>query len=108
MGTMININNLYLETFTTSSGEKLVNIPFGYFKEVENWTEEQFLEAYKPQQWNEIRKERNKLLAESDWTQLSDVPLTTEESTQWSTYRQLLRDITTQEDPYNISWPSKF
>jgi hypothetical protein len=103
---MININNIYLETFTTSSGEKLVNIPFGYFKEVENWTEEQFLEAYKPQQLETIRQERNKLLQTSDWTQLPDVRLTSEKLSEWSIYRQLLRDITTQEDPYNISWPS--
>lgn len=102
---MININDLLLDSYTTSSGEVLVKVPFGYFKEIENWTEEQFLEAYKPQQWEVIRKQRNKLLMESDWTQLKDVTLTPEQEAQWSAYRQSLRDITSQEDPYNINWP---
>jgi len=53
----------------------------------------------------EIKIKRNALLAESDWTQLPDVVLSNKE--QWATYRQQLRDITTQSDPFNIVWPSK-
>ena len=58
-------------------------------------------------QWQNIRNERNKLLLESDWTQLSDGPLTAEQKTEWSVYRQELRDVTSQSDPKNIIWPSK-
>ena len=50
-----------------------------------------------------IRIERNKLLLHSDWTQLPDVPLETKEL--WASYRQALRDITQQPDPFNITWP---
>lgn len=39
------------------------------------------------------RKTRNDLLADSDWTQMNDSPLTNEEKTAWATYRQELRDI---------------
>jgi hypothetical protein len=53
---------------------------------------------------NFIKQKRNDLLLESDWTQLPDVPLTTKEA--WATYRQALRDITSQEGyPTSIAWP---
>lgn len=49
--------------------------------------------------------ERNRLLTETDWTQLPDIP----ESTKllWQPYRQELRDITTQTGfPENVVWPT--
>lgn len=49
----------------------------------------------------EIRSQRNDLLAKSDWTQLPDAPLTEEKRAEWSTYRQALRDLSTLEGfPY--------
>ena len=53
-------------------------------------------------QWAAIRDQRNRLLAESDWTQLPDAPV---DAAVWATYRQELRDITTQTDPFAIVWP---
>ena len=50
-----------------------------------------------------IRQERTSLLAECDWMAMSDTTM----SDDWKTYRQALRDITTQTDPYNITWPTK-
>ena len=41
-----------------------------------------------------VRADRNRLLSESDWTQLPDAPV---DSQAWSVYRQALRDIT--DDP---------
>jgi len=57
--------------------------------------------------WSEIRSTRNTLLTESDWTQFQDSPITGSVLTDWQTYRQSLRDVTNQSDPYNISWPNK-
>lgn len=57
--------------------------------------------------WEFVRNERNRLLLESDWTQLPDTSLTEEKKLEWQSYRQQLRDITTQPDPYNIVWPTK-
>lgn len=54
--------------------------------------------------WKEVRLNRDVLLKASDWTQLPDVSITTKEA--WATYRQALRDITNQSDPYNIVWPT--
>ena len=41
----------------------------------------------------DIRRERNIRLAQSDWTQMPDAPLTDEVKLQWATYRQELRDL---------------
>lgn len=54
-------------------------------------------------QWGIVRVERNTLLTETDWMALSDVTM----SDAWKTYRQALRDITDQADPFNITWPTK-
>jgi hypothetical protein len=57
------------------------------------------------QEWSAIRANRNKRLDDCDWTQLSDAPLTNVQTASWATYRQALRDITEQADPFNINWP---
>lgn len=54
--------------------------------------------------WRYIRGLRNDFLTQSDWTQMPDVSLTTKEA--WASYRQALRDITNQIDPFNIVWPT--
>lgn len=56
-------------------------------------------------QWEKTRMKRNGLLSSSDWTQLSDV--SSVDKTAWATYRQQLRDVTTQADPFNITWPTE-
>ena len=57
---------------------------------------------------DELRAERNLKLSASDWTQVSDAPLTEDEKTSWRTYRQQLRDLLeVTTDPANPIWPSK-
>ena len=56
-------------------------------------------------QWKIVRAMRNQKLQESDWTQFADVPLTPEQRAEWVTYRQELRDVTNQPDPFHIIWP---
>jgi hypothetical protein len=52
---------------------------------------------------NDTRKKRNQLLAECDWTQLPDSPAS---YATWATYRQELRDVTTQAGfPWEMVWP---
>ena len=55
----------------------------------------------------DLRDQRNRLLAETDWMGNSDVTM----SADWKTYRQALRDITrtTPADDAlsNITWPKK-
>lgn len=54
---------------------------------------------------NEARRTRDRLLEESDFTQLDDVPDKIDR-TKWRVYRQKLRDITKQSGfPLNVIWP---
>ena len=52
----------------------------------------------------DIRAERNRLLAESDWTQVLDAPV---DKDAWAAYRQALRDVTAQPGfPLSVEWPA--
>jgi hypothetical protein len=56
--------------------------------------------------WAEVRWKRTALLAQSDWTQMPDVPAQT--SAKWQAYRQALRDITTTfTSPDAVVWPEQ-
>ena len=54
-------------------------------------------------QWAIVRTQRNAKLAASDWTQLPDAPV---DAAEWAEYRQALRDVTDQTDPFDIAWPT--
>ena len=58
-------------------------------------------------QWALVKNRRNQLLLFSDWTDTLSAKSRLGDSLyeQWQTYRQALRDITTQADPFNIVWP---
>ena len=60
-----------------------------------------------------MRDERNKLLVDTDWTQLSDSPCSASLKADYATYRQDLRDMpqdnpnTTTKTAYdNLTWPT--
>ena len=42
---------------------------------------------------DDVRRERNKKLQRSDYTQLNDSPLSESKKAEWASYRQLLRDL---------------
>ena len=73
---------------------------------VSDWDEEAIASATE-QQWESIRSTRNTKLAATDWTQLADAPLSETTKTLWANYRQALRDITSQPDPYEIVWATE-
>lgn len=56
-------------------------------------------------------RHRNVRLADSDWTQGADSPLSDAKKAEWATYRQALRDITngltTVEQVNAVVWPEK-
>lgn len=53
------------------------------------------------------RLERTSLLRESDWTASTDSPLTDEQKTEATTYRQALRDLPAQEGFPDVEFPTK-
>ena len=59
--------------------------------------------SMKAREWDIVRISRNTKLQESDWTQVNDAPV---DQPAWAVYRQALRDITEQSDPFNIVWPT--
>lgn len=73
-----------------------------YDWEVITYTQDQCLGLW-------IRAPRAMRLADCDWTQTVDAPLTAEQKAAWATYRQALRDLTTiyaeVTDPADIVWP---
>ena len=51
-----------------------------------------------------VREERNRLLMQSDWTQIADAPV---DAVAWAEYRQALRDLPANTtDPENPVWPT--
>ena len=91
-----------------SQTEKLASVP-PYIEDgqvftiaVEPLTPEE-IEANTQSQWAKVRSQRDSLLSSCDWTQLPDVNIP--DKADWAAYRQALRDITDQTDPYNIVWP---
>ena len=63
------------------------------------------------EQWKYIRRERDRLLTSTDWTQASDTALTSAKVTAWATYRTKLRTLPadqSSETTYaDITWPSQ-
>jgi hypothetical protein len=56
---------------------------------------------------DEMRAYRNHLLLDSDWSQLTDAPLTQEQVQLWQGYRQALRNLPEQSGfPYNVIFPT--
>jgi len=57
------------------------------------------------EQAKSVRAERNRLIAECDWTQVEDSPV---DKAAWATYRQALRDLTLQAGfPFDVTYPTK-
>ena len=107
----LSANNVveFIETLTfTTPTQKLSTVDAyvqdgkAYNVKVESTTADEQA-ALKTQEWIKVRRKRDSLLEETDWRASSDLTL----SDDWKTYRQALRDITTQTDPYNISWPTE-
>jgi hypothetical protein len=78
--------------------------------EIQEWTSElgDWVTTPIPDEvfWERLRGERNYRLATSDWSQLSDAPLTSTKKTEWETYRQELRDLPQNtQNPKEVTWP---
>ena len=55
------------------------------------------------EQAKSVRADRNKRIADCDWTQVEDSPV---DKAAWATYRQSLRDIPQQAGfPWEVQWP---
>ena len=58
------------------------------------------------EQGKSVRDDRNKRLADCDWTQLIDSPLDADAKVAWQLYRETLRMVPEQTGfPWNVEWP---
>ena len=54
---------------------------------------------------SEIREARDRLIAETDWTQCADISQATKDK--WAPYRKALRDVPQQAGfPFDVIWPT--
>jgi len=90
-------------------GKKIVVREDGVIEE-QSWTSEELAQQAEWEkqlptiQLADLRFQRNKLLAETDWMANSDVTM----SDAWKTYRQQLRDLPANtSDPANPTYPTK-
>ena len=66
------------------------------------------LAAYQlAEKWKQVRHDRDRLLNETDWIVTKAKETSTNIPAAWKTYRQALRDVPSQSDPDNITWPTK-
>jgi len=57
--------------------------------------------------WRPVRRERDRLLAASDWSQMPDNALAPAAIAAWAVYRQALRDVPQDyASPDEVVWPT--
>jgi len=105
-GTTTDLFEMFIPDLTTF-GYDSPN-PGVHFKLLEGVTQEE-ADKKLSEQWEIIRLGRNDLLTKSDWTQLTDSPLTAEKKEEWATYRQKLRDMPQSDgsNPFTIFFPDQ-
>jgi len=76
--------------------------------DLNKWKDPRPQTAIIDEEWVKVRLKRNELLTNSDWTDTLSAKnrLGDELYNAWQQYRQALRDITNQADPYTITWPT--
>jgi uncharacterized protein (DUF1330 family) len=79
------------------------------FTDTEEATAAEQEAAYKAakdaEQAKSVRASRSEKLKDCDWTQVADAPV---DKAAWATYRQALRDITSQDGfPWTVEWPTQ-
>ena len=83
-----------------------------YFQENGVWKRKWILRSLSEQEildkkWERIRFNRNRMLRDTDWTQLSNINILEDEKTAWNQYRQSLRDIPqTFTSPDDVTFPA--
>ena len=84
-----------------------IKFPQGYEKPSREDFDTKYQELLSVQQWKELREERDKRIAQTDYLAIPDYPHPTEEAKQtWLDYRQALRDLPSNTtDPENPAWP---
>jgi hypothetical protein len=108
-------NSDYVDKYIDIQTLELLNFPEQPSKfHIWNWETKQWQEPENYQQllFNEaaskVKRERQRLLTATDWTDTVSASTRLENYNEWQFYRQQLRDITTLEGyPFNVVWPTQ-
>jgi hypothetical protein len=98
------IPNNYTKNISEGTPQLIDGIYTQIWNEVDATQEE--IDIKIENQWEQIRVARNQILMESDWTVLPDSPVSASIE-EWKTYRQQLRNVTSQPNPFEIVWPTQ-
>ena len=82
------------------------NVPFTVEEELKWASDKATYEASKGvRQAENVRRDRDSLIAASDWTQCADISQATKDK--WAPYRKALRDVPQQAGfPFDVIWPT--
>ena len=102
---------LYKGSFNYLGGEKVEYLDDSLEKPSLKQIQAKLTELRNAEPMRVLREQRNRKLAETDWRASSDLTL----SSEWSTYRQALRDLTSTATPtlddngnlQNVTWPDE-
>jgi hypothetical protein len=64
-------------------------------------------DVFHAKEWISVRKQRDLLLSKSDWVVARSAETGQPIPQDWADYRQALRDITSQRNPFLIVWPQE-
>jgi len=94
--------------YTKNISEGTPQLIDGVYTQVWNQTDatQEEIDTKIENQWEQIRVARHEILKECDWTVLPDSPVSASIE-EWKTYRQQLRDVTSQSNPFEIVWPTQ-
>ena len=93
-----------MATHRLDEGNPLFPNPLGTDTDLSGDARYAWFELRAAEDWIQLRDERNKKLAETDFMANSDYPITDA----WKTYRQALRDITSSyKNLSEVVWPTK-
>ena len=103
------VSNNILTKYTEAEFQNKANRPayFAFWNNTSmSWDDPRSQQQRLEQQWINIKIQRDRLLQQSDWRVVKAADTGVPISQSWKDYRQALRDITTQTDPFNIIWPT--
>lgn len=86
--------------------EVVGGVDIGYLWDGSSFSKPEIVKDYDAE-WEEIRKTRDALLVSTDWWTIKAADSGRAITPEQQAYRQALRDITLQEDPFNVVWPTE-
>ena len=100
--TILEDNQIDIET---SNNPEILIASFDDTGNIELIIDSQRLVSVQETMWTSVRAQQKELLYKSDWT-CSVTDYEVPNKADWVAYRQALRDVTTQSDPFAIVWPA--